>query len=116
MKPQFKNNEDSSKLERKLIPFKFTDLNLKDKIKKRSNGLGVIREGVLANQKNSYAFRIIEFKQLSTYVIEEVETHIAKLNELQHEYIAHIHGYYSEPNKIVFLLKNYENGSLYDLM
>jgi hypothetical protein len=82
MKPTFKNPEDSSKLERKLLSFKFEDIVLNEKIYKRANGLGIVREGVVGNIKRNYCFRIIEMKQLSTYVIEEALIEVKKINEL----------------------------------
>jgi hypothetical protein len=61
-----------------------SDISFREKVGRRNNGLGFVKEGTIGVAKVVHMFRVIEFKQLSTYVIEEVESHIHKANELQH--------------------------------
>ena len=48
--------------------------------------------------------------------MDEVERDVKKVNEFKHDYLGHIYGWLSDNNKIIFLLKQYPNGSLSNLL
>jgi hypothetical protein len=53
---------------------------------------------------------------LSSYVLEEVETEIKRINEMNHDYISHIHGWLSDSKQIMLAYKYYQNGSLHNFI
>lgn len=61
-------------------------------------------------------FRIIDIKQLSTYVVDEIRNDIIWINSLDHEHIAQINGYSTTNNQFILVYKNYKNGSLHYIL
>ncbi|CAD8155868.1 unnamed protein product [Paramecium pentaurelia] len=109
MRQQFLNN-DSSVMERKQIQFDYNEL-LKQVVnpqikRQKPNGFGYIL--VCQIQQKNYGMRIIEFKQLQTYLIEQLKQEIEQVNQLNHQYLYHIHGYNIVDNKVVYLIKFYQ--------
>ncbi|CAD8077247.1 unnamed protein product [Paramecium sonneborni] len=106
---QFLNN-DSSVDEKKQIQFDYKELmkqNQTQQIKRqKTNGLGYIM--ICQIQQKSYGMRIIEFKQLQPYLIEQIKQEIEQVNQLNNEYLYHIYGLNIQDNNVVYLIKFYQ--------
>ncbi|CAK78253.1 unnamed protein product (macronuclear) [Paramecium tetraurelia] len=109
MRQEFLNN-DSSVMERKQIQFDYNEV-LKSIAspqtkKSKPNGFGYIL--VCQIQQKSFGMRIVEFKQLQPYLVEQVKQEIEQVNSLNHQYLYHIHGVNIVDNKVVYLTKFYQ--------
>lgn len=70
---------------------------------KRLHGLGEIQVGKINGQSRLYAFRIIELKELSQFLIDEIKQDINSTPLLWFEI---------NQSKVILMSKYYENGSI----
>ncbi|CAD8077968.1 unnamed protein product [Paramecium sonneborni] len=106
---QFLDN-GSSVNEKKQIQFDHNELMKENSVqqikRQKANGFGYII--VCQIRQKSYGMRIIEFKQLQSYLIEQIKQEIEQVNQLNNEYLYYIYGLNIIDSKVVYLIKYYQ--------
>ncbi|KAM3127580.1 hypothetical protein pb186bvf_020327, partial [Paramecium bursaria] len=90
----------------------YTQVKFNGTFSKKLFGLGEIKIGELGNQR--YSFRILEFKELSQFVIDETKEDIENLNRIKKGF--KILSFQIIETKLMIMTKYYQSGNLVSMI
>ena len=107
------NNNSNNKIKNFLIKIK--EIEIKEELYSRKNGLGKLFTGKYNN--DDVILRILNFDRLNRYEIEEIQKDVQNIINLKHQNIVNIIGVcLNKENSVIIVMPYYKKGSLFDFL